>query len=255
MQIQDRRNVEAAEATFFADFFHEGAYNPTAWRLRLNREVGCLRRAAGATRFGRVLSLGCGDGQFELLLSRYADHVTGIDLSEDAIEAAEKGKAKAGVGNVTFQRRLFCDLPENETFDTIVCIAFLHHVVVDELPGLLQQAHRLLAPGGVFYSQDPNIWGILRKVGRIVLGANYDTYHSPDEREIDPAEIKMLLQSTGFERVQIGYNDLTLHPAQYVSPGSPGWIRYPCIPIDWIFCHSPFRRWASGFTACAWKAR
>jgi len=254
MGDRDHENVEANEVAFFADFFHEGSYNPTAWRLRLNREVKCLRRAAAGHGLGRVLSIGCGDGQFELLLARHADDVTALDLSAEAIAAAERKKAEANVENVHFRRASLAELEWDEMYDTIVCIAFLHHVPPAELPILLEQAHAHLTPGGVFYSQDPNVWGFLRTVGHIVLGKKYDTYHSPDERELDPAELVTLLRDAGFARIQIGYNDLTLHPAQYVMPTSPGWLRYPCVPIDWIWCHSPLARWASGFTACARKA-
>jgi hypothetical protein len=53
---------------FYAKFENE-AYNPLGWRIRLHREVASLRKAAESNSLGKVLSLGCGDGQFELLLA------------------------------------------------------------------------------------------------------------------------------------------------------------------------------------------
>jgi len=88
----------------------------------------------------------------------------------------------------------------------------------------------------------------MRMIGRVVLGSKYDSYHSPDERELEPAEIARLLREVGFATVRIGYNDLTLHPAQYVLAKWPGWPLYIFPAIDWLWCRSPFARWASGFT-------
>ncbi|MBV8310186.1 MAG: hypothetical protein JO344_07365 [Planctomycetaceae bacterium] len=48
--------------------------------------------------------------------------------------------------------------------------------------------------------------------------------------------------------MQISYNDLTLHPAQYVLAKWPGWPLSIFPAIDWLWCRSPFARWARGFT-------
>jgi hypothetical protein len=81
----------------------------------------------------------------------------------------------------------------------------------------------------------------------------YHRYHSPDERELAPSEIEALCRKVGFRDVKIGYIDVTLIPSVYVVPRKLDWLHYPCVWTDWLWCHSPAARFASGFTTCAWK--
>ena len=247
---KERRRVEDDERRFFARYYADHAYHPVGWRLRLERDARLLRAAAGGS-LGRVLSVGCGDGQFELMIARDAEHVVGVDISREAVRAAEAGRAARGIANVEFHCRALSDLAWNETFDTIVCLAFLHHVPEPDLAGFLATVRRHLRPGGLFYSQDPNVRGVLRAIGRLVLGARYDTYHTPDERELEPAELAGLLRAAGFASVDVRFIDLTLIPGLYVWKRGAGWPLHVCAAVDRVFCASPFARWASGFAAIA----
>jgi 2-polyprenyl-3-methyl-5-hydroxy-6-metoxy-1,4-benzoquinol methylase len=120
------REVEDAERAFFAGYYAERRYHPTGWRLRLQRDARVLCAAAPAGRLGRVLSVGCGDGEFELLLAARADSVLGVDISPEAIAMARSAQERAGVRNVEFRCLSVVDLDFSERFDTIVCVAFLH---------------------------------------------------------------------------------------------------------------------------------
>jgi SAM-dependent methyltransferase len=250
---RDRKEVEASEIAFFANYYENTAYNLTGWRLRLNRELHSLRRVLGNQKPKRVLSIGCGDGAFEIQLAPFAEHITALDLSPQAIQVAQQTAAKAKVTHVDFRCLSFADLAWNEKFDVIICLAFLHHVREPDLPDFLKQVYTHLEPGGFFYSQDPSIHGVLRKIGRVLLGSNYDKYHSPDERELDPAELKLLLKSAGFSTVEIDYIDLTLIPMLYILTTGPDWPLYLCAGLDWLWCRSPVARWASGFKAISRK--
>jgi SAM-dependent methyltransferase len=245
--------VEADEIAFFEKYYGGQAYHPVGWRLRLARELHSLRRATGGVRLRRVLSLGCGDGQFELMLAPFADQITALDISPQAIEVAKRNAAQAQISNVDFRCLPLSELSWDSQFDAIVCLAFLHHVPEVELPELLRQISSHLKPGGFFYSQDPNRHGLLRKIGRLLLGAKYDKFHSPDERELVPGDLTAKLRAAGFGSVQIGYIDLTLIPALFVLTKGPGVPFHLCGAIDWIWCHSPFAPWSSGFYASARK--
>jgi 2-polyprenyl-3-methyl-5-hydroxy-6-metoxy-1,4-benzoquinol methylase len=242
-----RDQLHRDEKEFFANYYESHAYNPTGWRLRLERELRSLLRRAGTARLGRVLSLGCGDGQFELMLAPYADAVVGFDLSPEGIAVAQRAAVAAGIRNVEFQCRSLEDLEWTEAYDVIICLATLHHVPVDDVPGMLRQAREHLKPGGLFYSQDPNRRGILRSLGRVVLGRSYDRYHTPDERELDPNELRTQMMDAGFRDVHAQYIDLTLIPALFVLAKGPSWPMYPMFWVDWLWCHSPLAPWASGF--------
>jgi SAM-dependent methyltransferase len=247
-----RNKVEADEIEFFANYYENQAYNPTGWRLRLRRELHSLLRRAGKNRLRRVLSLGCGDGQFELMMAPHAEHVTGLDISPEAIALARRRTAEAKVTNIDFRCEPLSELNWAETYDAIVCLGFLHHVPEAELLTLLRQIHAHLVPGGLFYAEDPNVNGVLRKAGRVIWGDDrYNRYHSPDERELDPSQVGSLLRQAGFSTVRIGYIDLTLIPALFILAKGPTWPLYICTAVDWLWCHFVLARWASGFTTFA----
>ncbi len=253
MENANSAATQAQEKQFFDKYYEGHAYNPLGWRLRLDREVRSLRRVRPQGTLGRVLSLGCGDGQFELLLAPWAKHVLGLDISSQGIEIARRHASLSGVNNVEFRCLPFSELRWDEQFDTIICLAFLHHVPEVELPGLLERCFAHLTTGGLFYSQDPNRNGVLRKVGRLVMGANYHKYHSPEERELDPQELRGLLRAAGFNVVTLQHIDFTLIPALFLLAKRCSWPLYICRLLDCLWCHSPVARWSSGFVAVAEK--
>jgi SAM-dependent methyltransferase len=255
MDDRKTKSVEEGEIAFFEKLYHDQAYHPVGWRIRLARELSSFRRAAKGMRLERVLSLGCGDGQFELMLAPYAEHITALDISSQAIEIARRNAEEANVTNVDYQCLPLSELSWEEQFDAVICLAFLHHVPEDDMPELLKQAFDHLKPGGIFYTQEPAKGGILRKVGRVVLGSSYDKYHSPDERELVPKQLTNQLRGAGFRRVKIGYIDLTLIPAYYVLTRGPGLPFYLCRAVDWAWCHTPLAPMASGFYAHARKPK
>jgi 2-polyprenyl-3-methyl-5-hydroxy-6-metoxy-1,4-benzoquinol methylase len=150
IQESDVRGSEASERAFFAGYYAEQRYNPTGWRLRLERDVRVLCAAAPGGRLGRVVSVGCGDGAFELMLAPRSESILGVDLSPEAIEAARRAQAAAGVQNVEFRCVSLADLALTERFDTFVCLAFLHHLPAAALADFLRPAYACLEPGGLF---------------------------------------------------------------------------------------------------------
>ena len=245
------RDVEGRERTFFDRHYEAGTWNPAGFELRVRRDLAALRRQAGRRRLGRVLSIGCGGGTFECRLAAHAESVVGIDLSAEAVDHARERAAALGLRNVEFRCQPLSDLDAEDEFDGIVCIAFLHHVPAAELPALLRRLRGQLRPGGFVFAQDPNRRGILRALGRVVMGARYDRYHSPDERELDPPEIARQLRDAGFDAVEIRGIDLALIAGHYLFPGAGAWLMQMFAAADRVFCATPLARFASGFTAFA----
>lgn len=241
------------EVKFFDAYYEKEAYNPVGWTLRLEREVRSLRKAVGAGSLGKVLSLGCGDGQFECMLAPFATRVVGLDISPQGIEIARRRAATTRAANAEFRCMSFSDLRWDEHFDLIVCLAFLHHVPEQELPALLQRCFRHLKPGGFFYSQDPNRKGVLRKICRRLHGEMYAKFHSADERELEPETLRDDLLQAGFHPVELRHIDLTLIPSLYLLAGKPGWPLHLCALVDRLWCSSPLAPWSSGFAAVARK--
>jgi SAM-dependent methyltransferase len=186
-----------------------------------------------------------------MTLAPSAKEVIGLDISPVAIDVANERKRQAGLTNLEFRCLPLSGLPQADKFDAIVCIGFLHHIQESEMPALLAGCRARLNQGGLFYSMDPDRNGMLRKVGRVVLGARYNMYHTPDERELDSGELTLHLKASGFKSVTIWHNDLTLIPAMWMLARRPGWPLYLCALVDYFWCHSPFSRWGSCFVAVA----
>ncbi|WP_097655409.1 class I SAM-dependent methyltransferase [Candidatus Chloroploca asiatica] len=101
-------------------------------------------------RAGRALELGCGEGHLCRLLASQGFEVTGVDISEVAIDWA---KAKQGEIQVRYVQADLCSpevLPA-QRFELIVDGNCLHCVVGESRSALLKNVRRLLAHGGVFF--------------------------------------------------------------------------------------------------------
>ncbi|WP_324893727.1 class I SAM-dependent methyltransferase [Paenibacillus sp.] len=92
------------------------------------------------------MDIGCGDG---LLLQRLAPHVrqaVGIDPDEGMISRARTRLADAPQVSLVAGDFLAMPVPpREERYDTIVCVATLHHM---ELSSALRRMAEALAPGG-----------------------------------------------------------------------------------------------------------
>jgi len=180
--------------------------------------------------------------------------VLGVDLSSEAIAAALTAQSDRAIHNAEFRCVAVEELALEERFDTVVCLALLHHLPPQTLPGFLAAISDHLVSGGLFYSQDPNVFGILRSVGRRILGRRYDAYHSEDERELDPREVVTTLRGAGLDDVLVSYVDLTLIPMLFLMTRGPDSVFHVCAAFDRLWCASPLARWASGFSLIARKA-
>lgn len=98
---------------------------------------------------GRVLDIGCGIGVDSAQLAHCGFHVTGLDLTESAIDVARKFARWRGVeidfrvGNA--EGLEFAD----GTFDAVYSFGALHHTPDIELA--TAEVHRVLRPGGRAY--------------------------------------------------------------------------------------------------------
>jgi len=247
------RTVQQNEVRFFDHHYGEGAYNPAGWKLRMNREIRHLQRVTRRKSFGRVLSVGCGDGLFEILLSSRSSHITALDISPEAIRIARNNARKNGISNITFTCQSISELDCSEQFDSVICLSFLHHVPPETLEQFLSDMSKLVARDGFFYSVEPNIKGILRRIGKVVMGKSYHEYHSPDEVEMDPAGLSKSLRAAGFSSIEVSHIHFVLVASLYMFPKAPGFIFYLFYLLDGLCYRSPIARWASEFSVVARK--
>ena len=101
----------------------------------------------------RVLDVACGEGYGAALLARHASHVTGVDISAQAVEHAKKRYAT--LANAHFMCASCTSLPLDEaSVDVAVTFETLEHIA--EQADFLAELARVLKPDGVLILSCPN---------------------------------------------------------------------------------------------------
>ncbi len=96
----------------------------------------------GYTLHGRILDLGCGDGQYFRLLWPHVSDVTGVDMDPVVAELAGQSGVYRVVHTTTAEQ-----VPEpRESFDCVFANCSLEHM--DHLDDVLAEVCRCLKPGG-----------------------------------------------------------------------------------------------------------
>ena len=207
----------------------------------------------GADRNSRILSLGCGIGDTELLLAPYVGEIVGIDLSPAAIRQAREDSQNAGVTNVTFMEGIFEEMSvQGEAFDAAIAIFFLHH-----MPALEPLAARIgewLRPGGVLYALDPSRYRLSGAVGRIVVQHLMRRFQTADERELRPRAVQRVSASAGFAARPETY-DFASSPLAGLLPGWGKTYLVSRLLDDWIVRIPGLRSIGSNFQLIARKPR
>lgn len=122
--------------------------NPDLWSEHLARYAFARRYARGK----RILDCGCGTGYGSAELAEVAAEVTGIDISNDAVEYARLNYARANTRYVTGSC-LNLAFPA-ESFDLLVAFEVIEHVA--DFRRFLDQCARVLRPDGILLLSTPN---------------------------------------------------------------------------------------------------
>lgn len=240
--------------------YHDHHYEVDAARIQGSplfrrvhyRSARQFLRRTGAGRAHRVLSLGCGDGSIERHLAPHVAEIVGLDLSPVAIGQARAQAEAAGLRNVTFAVSAAGTPLENfGRFDFVAAFAVLHHLGDAQVGDTLRAARKVLRSGGAFYSSDPSRRRLVRYFAGLVRGT-YQRYHSPDERELDPAALAALAEAAGLSRPVIFYTDYFLGPLAWLAPRTPDALGAVLEAIDNLALRIPLlRRYASSFSVRA----
>jgi SAM-dependent methyltransferase len=211
------REIEYHER-LYAGFAQQHFARPAVRALRAHM-VSRILRATGAAQKTRVLSLGCGIGDTELLLAPHVAEVVGVDLSPAAIRQAREDAARIGQTNLRYiDGTIESTGLKAGSFDLIIAIFFLHHLPDVMLAALPRKIHELLAPGGWFYSLDPSRRRLSGAVGRLLIPNLMRKYQSPDERELDAGTTSGLFAGAGL-KARTDFYDFVSSPLAGLFPG------------------------------------
>ena len=111
-------------------------------------------------KFERILDVGCGDGNFSVLLKEAckAKEVYGIEISEKGVEMARKNGVKCYQLDVDEE-----DFPfEDNYFDAVTAFELIEHLFDPD--HFLDEVYRVLKPNGIFVLTTPNLASIHNRI-------------------------------------------------------------------------------------------
>ncbi|WMW79394.1 bifunctional 2-polyprenyl-6-hydroxyphenol methylase/3-demethylubiquinol 3-O-methyltransferase UbiG [Undibacterium cyanobacteriorum] len=162
----------------------------------------------------KVIDVGCGGGILAESMAKRKAHVTGIDLSDKALNVADLHSLETGI-EIRYEKIAAEAMAEREagTFDIVTCMEMLEHV--PDPASIVKACMKLAKPGGkVFFStinRNPKAYLFA------VIGAEYVLQMLPKgthdyQKFITPAELSQDIRNAGLEVLQMkgmSYNPLT----------------------------------------------
>lgn len=183
--------------TYYGD---ESPEVPKFVRGRLRELVGGFEKFRSTN---RLLDVGFGAGWLLHEAAELGWSCWGTEIASDSLEVASGGWH-------IFQGDLLDASFPKQHFDVICFIEVIEHLH-DPL-AYIEEAHRLLRPGGHLYGTTPNA----RSVNARLLGLDWSIYSPPEHLNLfTPSALERCLQSAGFRGITIaaeGFNPIELLP-------------------------------------------
>ena len=148
-----------------------------------------------------VLDLGSGAGADVLISARRVGptgRAIGLDMTDEMLELARSNAAQAGVGNVEFLRGYLEDIPlADGTVDVVISNCVIN--LSGDKPRVIQEASRVLRPGGRFAVSDVIADPDMDDVTRAEMAA----WTGCIAGALTEAEFRSVLEGAGFEEIEI----------------------------------------------------
>lgn len=166
------------------NWFEEWFDSPLYEKLYVNRDetealqlVDLLEDTLTLHKCSHILDLGCGRGRHAINLARKGYRVTGIDLSEQAIQTARQKAQQQGLENIEFQVRDMRN-PLPTTFDAIVNLFTTFGYFMDDQENIrvFDSVVQMLNPDGIFVLDYLNA----QKVRSSFESGDSGTFHNID---------------------------------------------------------------------------
>jgi len=142
----------------------------------------------------KALDLGCGRGEWLELLQAEGFHVTGVDIDDGMLSACRELKLNA----VHSDFLDWLTAAEANSLSVVSAFHFVEHIPLEMLLQLVEQAHRVLKPGGLLILETQNSENLL-------VGASTFYIDPTHQRPIHPLQLSFVAEYAGFDRIKTLY--------------------------------------------------
>jgi O-antigen chain-terminating methyltransferase len=154
-----------------------------------------LSHLAGGDR--RLVDIGCGRGDWLVLLGEHNIPAIGVDTNADSVDQALARGVEALVGDgIAYLRNL-----ERESIGAVSAFHVVEHLPASAVVELIDAALRALQPGGVLIFETPN-------PSNLTVGASAFWRDPTHLRPVESSYLAFVVQDRGFVSVEIRF----LHP-------------------------------------------
>ena len=201
-----------------AEDYDENRFSNSYGKFIHRQELAFLKQ--NITEDATCLNLGCGTGRF----MEFCSH--GYDISENMVK-----EAKTKYPNKNFKKGCASSTPyDNNTFDTIICLHVIMHLSKSETESLIQEAFRILKPGGKLIIDHPSF-----KRRRIFK------YKAPNWHAANEYSIKMLKELTLTATTHLKTKGVLFFPIHRF----PSKTRNLLYSLDQLINKSPIKEYSS----------
>lgn len=151
-----------------------------------------------------VLDIGCGGGAMSLYAASRGCNVTGIDVSDVALNANRIAAKNFHLSNVKFLAQDFMQI-DSKKFDTIILTEVLEHIPNDK--EALQKINALLSPGGHLLMSVPLDSAPLHRIYLKLSGVDKFDERVGHLRRYSQHSISNLIKEAGFEIISVKENE------------------------------------------------
>lgn len=139
-----------------------------------------------------ALDLGCGRGEWLGLMREYGIEARGVDLNRVMIDRCRA----AGLDVVEVDAGRYLSSLADESVSVLSGFHIVEHLPFHDALALLDQALRVLKPGGMLILETPNPENLL-------VGACYFYFDPTHRNPLPPEALRFAVSARGFERVEI----------------------------------------------------
>lgn len=205
------------------------AFNYTFPRRQLSRLIGDIVKSH-ALNDPRILIAPIGGGDDIPYVQPFSRRISGIDVSKEAVDRIADERIEKHVGDMK-NMTMFPD----RHFDVVVVSLFFHHYVEFGFDDFLLEVHRVLRPGGHFFSLEPSslhpvtwVTRCLKEIAGNITGA------VEDEAAFNPLRLSGAMRRCGFSGVKIygatfSHNRLPIWIARVNNAATYPLLRLPIV--------------------------